>query len=73
MRNCLLSHEMRASSFYCLNKLGETDELSVSSHRGALYGLGFIAALVCAATMLTLSHRIFTSYTSYLNILIEGR
>lgn len=71
-RNCLLSHEMRASSFFCLNKLGGSVELNAATHQGALYGLGLTTALVCTASMLILSHSIFKNFTAYVDKLIEG-
>ena len=71
-RNCLLSHETRANSFYCLNKAGMVDG-DLDRHNGALYALGFLAALISTVTMLGLSHSIFSSFTAYLDKLIEGK
>ena len=71
-RNCLVSHELRANSFYCLNKKSLTEEDS-SEHSGTLHSLGFIAALLSSAVMLGLSHKIFVSFTSYLDRLIEEK
>lgn len=72
MRNCLLSHELRANSFFCLNQSINGDG-DLNEHTGALHGLGFLAALICTVSMLALSHIIFVSFTSYLDKLIEGK
>ena len=71
-RSCLLSHELRASSFYCLNKLEPGMEESAESYRGSLQALGFLSALICSASMLALSQSIFANFTSYLDQLLSA-
>ena len=71
-RNCLLSHELRASSFYCLNKLESQGEETADSYSGSLQALGFLSAFLCSVTMLALSHSIFANFTAYLEQLLNS-
>lgn len=69
-RNCVLSRDMKNTSYHCLNE--SPDESVIDGHRDSVYVIGVNCALLSTIAMYVVSSSVFSNFISYLDKLFEN-